>query len=102
MRQPALGKPPYIGLIHEEADGCFRVSFPDIPGLVTAGDTFEEAMEEAEEALTFAAEDWTNEDGSSGLKPPRTIEQLRQDPDFVAASNGATVVEVELSADAAE
>jgi predicted RNase H-like HicB family nuclease len=94
--------PPYIALIREDADGYFTVSFPDIPGLITAGDTLEEAMEEAEEALTFAAEDWSNEDGSTGLKPPQTIEQLRQDPDFVGASQGATVVEVELIADAAE
>jgi predicted RNase H-like HicB family nuclease len=93
--------PPYITLIHKDADGCFAVSFPDIPGLITAGDTFEEAIEEAEEALTFAAEDWTNEDGSHGLKPPRTIEQLREDPAFVDAAQGATVVEVELIADAA-
>jgi predicted RNase H-like HicB family nuclease len=94
--------PLYIALIHKGADSCYGVSFPDIPGLITAGDTFEEAMEEAEEALTFAAEDWTNEDGSSGLKPPRAIDQLREDPDFVKASQGATVVEVELIADAAE
>jgi predicted RNase H-like HicB family nuclease len=92
----------YIALIHKDEDSCYGVSFPDVPGLITAGDTLDEAIEEAEEALTFAAEDWTNDDGSSGLRPPRTIEQLRQDPDFVAAADGATVVEVELSADAAE
>jgi predicted RNase H-like HicB family nuclease len=92
---------PYIALIHQDADGCFNVSFPDVPGLITAGDTLDEAIEEAEEALSFAAEDWTNDDGSSGLKPPRTIEQLRADPEFIEASRGATAVEVELIADAA-
>ncbi|NVN87464.1 MAG: type II toxin-antitoxin system HicB family antitoxin [Rhodopseudomonas sp.] len=92
----------YIALIHEDADDCFTVSFPDIPGLITAGDTVEEAMEEAEEALTFAAEDWTNDDGSRGLKPPRSMDQLREDPEFIEAAKDAIVVVVEFPVDAAE
>jgi predicted RNase H-like HicB family nuclease len=87
--------PHYIALIHEDDDSCFEVSFPDIPGIFTAGDTFEEAMEEAAEALAFAAEDWTNPDGSTGFKPPRTIEQLRRDPEFIEASKNAIVAEIE-------
>jgi antitoxin HicB len=96
--------PRYIALIHEDDDGCFEVSFPDIPGIFTAGDTFDEALEEAAEALAFAAEDWTNPDGSTGFKPPRTIEQLRRDPEFTEASKKAIVAEIEypVSAHAAE
>ena len=84
--------PQYIALIHAEADGSHTVSFPDIPGIFTAGETFDEAIEEAEEALEFAAEDWSNPDGSTGLPPPRTIDQLRNDPGFVAASNDCVVI----------
>jgi predicted RNase H-like HicB family nuclease len=90
--------PTYIALIHKDADSCYGVSFPDIPGLFTAGDSVDEAIEEAEEALEFAAEDWTNQDGSTGLKPPRTIEQLRNDPEFVEAVNGAAIIEIDLPA----
>jgi predicted RNase H-like HicB family nuclease len=88
----------YIALIHEDDDGCFTVSFPDIPGLVTAGDSIDEAMEEAEEALAFAAED-SDPDATEALKPPRSIEQLRQDPEFIAAAKNATVVTVQFPVD---
>ncbi|CAN5142679.1 hypothetical protein BH11PSE4_BH11PSE4_29880 [soil metagenome] len=86
----------YIALIREDAHGVFHVSFPDIPGLITAGDDLDEAIEEAEDALAFAAEDWTNSDGSKGLKLPRTIEQLKGDTNFIAASKDAEIVEVDL------
>jgi antitoxin HicB len=88
--------PTYIALIREDADGVFHVSFPDIPGLITAGDDLDEAIEEAEDALTDAAEDWTNPDGSAGLKPPRTIEQLQSDPAFAVASEEADIVGIDL------
>jgi antitoxin HicB len=91
--------PQYVALLQEEADGCHTVSFPDIPGLMTAGDTFDEAMEEAEEALEFAAEDWTNPDGSTGLPTPRTVDQLGNDPAFVTASKGAIVVLIDYPSD---
>jgi antitoxin HicB len=89
--------PTYIALIHRDAES-YGVSFPDIPGLITAGDSIDEAIEEAEEALAFAAEDWTDQDGSIGLKPPRTIEQLRKDPNLVEALNSATIIEIDLPA----
>lgn len=90
--------PTYVALIREDAEGIFHVSFPDIPGLITAGDDLDEAIEEAEDALTFAAEDWTNPDGSKGLKAPRTIGQLRKDADFAVASRDAEVIEIDLPA----
>ena len=74
--------PHYIALIHQDADGCYGVSFPDWPGIITAGDTLDEAIEQAAEALTFAAEDWENPDGSKEIPKPRTIEELRADPEF--------------------
>jgi predicted RNase H-like HicB family nuclease len=90
--------PDYVALIHKDADNCYGVSFPDIPGIFTGGDTVEEAIEEATELLAFAAEDWTNPDGSAGLKPPRTLDQLREDPQFVADARDATVVVIEYPA----
>ena len=91
----------YVALIRKEADGCYGVSFPDLPGVITGGDTIDEAMEEAAEVLQFAAEDWTNPDGSTGFKPPSTIDQLRSDPEFLEGEKDAVVAFVEFrSADA--
>lgn len=87
----------YVALIHQDADGSYSVSFPDIPGVVTAGETIEEAEEEAAELLAYAAED---PDGAITLNPPRTIDELQKDPAFVAASKGAIVALIEFDADA--
>jgi predicted RNase H-like HicB family nuclease len=43
----------YIGLIHKDAESDYGVSFPDFPGVVTAGRTLDEARTLAEEALSF-------------------------------------------------
>jgi len=92
--------PRYVALVHKEADGCYGVSFPDLPGVITGGDTFDEAMEEAADVLQFAAEGWINPDGSTGFKPPSTIEQLRNDPEFLEDAKDAVIAFVEFPADA--
>jgi predicted RNase H-like HicB family nuclease len=90
--------PHYIALIHKEPDGCYGVSFPDIPGLITGGDDFEDAIEQATEVLDFAAEDWTNPDGSTGFKPPSSLDELRKDPQFVEDAKDAVVARIEFPA----
>lgn len=92
--------PRYVALIHKDDDSCYGVSFPDLPGIFTGGETFEEAMEEAADVLQFAAEGWINPDGSTGFKPPSTIEQLRNDPEFLEDARDAVVAFVEFSANA--
>jgi len=85
----------YIALIHKDRDGCYGVSFPDIPGVITAGDTLDEALSDATEALAFAAEGWT-EDTGEAFPRPRTLEELRSDPEFVAGSIDAVIAAVPL------
>ncbi len=46
----------YMGLIHKEAASDYGISFPDFPGVVTAGKDLDEARAMAEEALTFHIE----------------------------------------------
>jgi predicted RNase H-like HicB family nuclease len=71
----------YIALVHKDADSCYGVSFPDVPGVFTAGDTIDEILAKAADVLEFAAEDWS--DLSGGKFPPaRTIDELRADPEF--------------------
>jgi predicted RNase H-like HicB family nuclease len=46
----------YIGLIHKDTESDFGVSFPDFPGLITAGEDLDDARGMAEEALAFHIE----------------------------------------------
>ncbi len=47
----------YISIISEDNDGNYNVMFPDFPGCVTCGRTFEEARKNAEEALSLWLEE---------------------------------------------
>ena len=46
----------YIALIHKDLDSDYGVTFPDLPGCTSGGDTFEEAREMAREALALHLE----------------------------------------------
>jgi predicted RNase H-like HicB family nuclease len=85
--------PHYIALIHKDRDSCYGVSFPDVPGVFTAADTIDEAMQNAVEVLGFAAEDWSALEGKE-FPAPRTIDELRADPDFQEQATDAIVVAV--------
>jgi len=91
--------PHYIALIHKQADSCYGVSFPDVPGVITAGDTIDEAMQNAREVLDFAAEDWSEHTGGN-FPQPRTIDELRGDLDFQEAATDAVVAAVPFKAKA--
>ena len=43
----------YPAIFDPAVEGGFNVSFPDFPGCVTCGDTFEEAEKMAEDALAL-------------------------------------------------
>ena len=91
--------PHYIALIHKESDTSYGVSFPDLPGVIAAGDTIDEAMQHAAEALEFAAEDWREHTGR-GFPPARTIDELRADVAFREDSADAVVAAVPFRAKA--
>lgn len=96
--------PHFIALIHKEADSSYGVSFPDVPGVIAAGDSIDEAMQNAADALEFATEDWENRDGSKRFPSPRTIDELRTDPEFQESAEDAVIaaVPLRLKAQAAE
>jgi predicted RNase H-like HicB family nuclease len=83
----------YIALVHKETASGYGVSFPDVPGVIAVADTLDGAIVEAAAALGFAFEEW---DGS----PPaqRTLEELRQDPDFLDRARDAVVIAVRPNA----
>ena len=82
----------YIALVHKDDGTSYGVSFPDVPGCISAGDTFEEAVANAAEALAghFAL---MRNDGEA-IPTPRSFEQLKRDPDFAEDSAGAIVTMV--------
>ena len=69
----------YIGLIHKDADSDFGVSFPDFPGVITAGSTLDEARAMAEEALALHVEGMT-EDGEP-IPEPSSLEDVMSVPE---------------------
>ncbi len=71
----------FIAFVDKDADSCFGVSFPDWPGITSAGDTLDEAIANAEAALAFAAEDWTELTGQP-LPAARSFDDLGRDPAF--------------------
>ena len=91
--------PHYIALIHKEAGSCYGVSFPDVPGVVAAADTLDQALADAADALTFASEGWTDDTGVP-FPRPRSIDELRSDADFLEQSKDAIVAAVPFHAQA--
>lgn len=67
----------YIGLIHKDADSDFGVSFPDFPGVVTAGTSLDDARSMAEEALALHI-DGLAEDGEV-IPEPSALEAVMAD-----------------------
>jgi predicted RNase H-like HicB family nuclease len=75
----------YIALIHKDADSDYGVSFPDLPGVITAGSTVDEARDMAAEALALHLEGLA-EDGDA-LPEPSSLEDImanRENKDAVA------------------
>src|SRR5258708_306700 len=64
----------YIALIHKEANSDYGVSFPDLPGVITAGSTLDEARDMAVEALALHLEGLV-EDGEA-VPEPSSLEEI--------------------------
>ena len=91
--------PHFIALIHKDADSSYGVSFPDVPGVITAANTIDEAMRRAAEALEFAAEDWSEQTGLE-FPQPRAIDELRGDAVFQEDATDGVVAAVPFRAKA--
>jgi predicted RNase H-like HicB family nuclease len=80
----------YVAFIHPAENGsAWGVSFPDVPGCISAGDSFEEALANGREALSghlavLAAE-------GDPIPVPRRVEDVVNDPEFAEDRQGAVV-----------
>ena len=81
----------YIAYLHKDAKSDYGVSFPDLPGCITAGSSLEEARRMAAEALSLHIAGM-REDGET-LPKSSTIDDLRDDP----AIKGAVAFLVEVA-----
>ncbi|RJF78915.1 type II toxin-antitoxin system HicB family antitoxin [Rhodopseudomonas palustris] len=79
----------YLALVYKDKGTSYGVAFPDVPGCIAAGDTFEQAIDNAAEALGGHLA-LLRADGDP-IPQPRTIEQLRADPEFAADAVDAVV-----------
>ncbi len=69
----------YIALVEKEPASDYCVHFPDLPGCITAGRTFEEAREMSAEALALHLEGLA-EDGDA-IPVPRSADAILAHPD---------------------
>jgi predicted RNase H-like HicB family nuclease len=83
----------YIALVHKDEGTSYGVSFPDVPGCISAGDTFEDAIENAAEALAGRLA-LMRADGDM-IPSPRSFEEVRRDPSFADDAADAIVTVVQ-------
>src|ERR1700682_6694219 len=85
----------YIALIHKDADSDYGVSFPDLPGVITAGSNLDEARKMATEALEFHLEGLA-QDGEAAPEPSslEEIMAIAENKDSVAVLIDAPAAQV--------
>jgi predicted RNase H-like HicB family nuclease len=87
----------FVAFVHKEPGSCFGVSFPDVPGCFSAGDTADEAVVNAVEALAGHVR-MLREDGQSEPRA-RNLDDLLADETLSEERAGATIVFVPLLLD---
>lgn len=70
----------YVAIVEEEEGKAVGVWFPDLPGCISAGDSLDEAMTNAAEALALWI-DVTKKHGDE-VPPPRALTELKRDPEI--------------------
>lgn len=86
----------YVSFIHQD-DAGYGVSFPDFPGCVSVGDTIDDAVLQACEALAFHV-DGLCDDGQP-IPQPRSIDAIKADPELTDWRRGADIMLLPLLLD---
>ena len=87
----------YIAFIHKEESSVFGVSFPDFPGCISAGDSLDEALINASEALQGHVQ-MMEADGDN-VPAPRSIDNIMKDESLADEREGAIISAVPLVRD---
>lgn len=80
----------YIALIHKEPNSDYGVSFPDLPGCVSAGQSVHEALGEARVALSLHLKGFAS-DGETA-PAARSVEELEADPEYLEDKADAVLI----------
>ena len=82
------------------ATSAFGVIVPDLPGCFSAGDSLDEALSGAEEAVAA----WIDAalDAGEAIPPPSSLDTLRNNPDFADWALGVVAVDPALLDDTTE
>ena len=65
----------YISLVYRENNACYGVIFPDFPGCISAGETFEDVLRMGAEALTAHVHGMQQD--NEPVPEPRSLEQIK-------------------------
>jgi predicted RNase H-like HicB family nuclease len=87
----------YIAFIHKDPDSAYGVSFPDMPGCISAGDTIDEAVRNAVEALSGHVR-MLEADGDP-VPPPRDFDEITADESLAEDREGAVMTVIPLLRD---
>ncbi len=87
----------FIAFVHKEPDSCYGVSFPDVPGCTSAGDTLDEALANAIDALSGHVR--LMEADGEAVPTARTLEEIYADPELKQESEGVIISAVPLVRD---
>jgi len=79
-------------VLHSDDGIRYGVTVPDLPGCFSAGDTFDEALDSAAEAIELHLEGLTEEGGE--VPVPRAIAERRANPDYAGGVWAAVDVDV--------
>jgi predicted RNase H-like HicB family nuclease len=74
----------YVALIHKDPDSDYGVSFPDLPGCVSAGSTLDEAIAMAKEALALHIEGLL--DDHENIPAPTAADEIDRDDALLVAA----------------
>jgi predicted RNase H-like HicB family nuclease len=82
----------YVALVHKDEGTSYGVSVPDVPGCVSAGDTLDEALANAAEALGGHLA-LMQADGETAPEP-RSLAAISADPQLADDLDGAFLTTV--------
>jgi predicted RNase H-like HicB family nuclease len=87
----------YIAFVHKDDDSIYGVSFPDFPGCISAGETLDEALANASEALRGHVQ-MMEADGDR-VPEARSLDGIMRDQGLADEREGAVISAVPLIRD---